>query len=710
MSKLPPLHPPAVSHKAGSIDVLLEADAASAEESAELSPDELNSVTNDMIALLDSVYDPNLQDPLLYIQASIQEMVEDSSASGALKNRIDGHTLITVGFRQPSTGSGLIDGSFLMGPLQKRNFTLADIVTDSYRRELTDHLQVQVLWPSDFPQDLIDTLQSANLQASYQADVERRLSTPQARSLMTLQAMIEVENRLEKYANRAETPQVYKQLAQAYFRQEAALELVEFRSRVTRRDVAQVLYLRSRGEPQAGGLLIFLDATEDDAIVPLPLTARRWIIESSPRLRRLILQRLPLYQQLKSENQKLVYQLNFMGPLVTQVSPLQFRKVDDVFEALYALKLERMLSDIDTLVSTDTERLSDKLLEIGVLIFQGLAIAVTLPSGGGSALAARLLVSFLLGQGAAALEAVRGANADTPQETEAHYKAALLAAITEVAGPLAQKLLGRALSALTKSRIGRRVFNHVMSSRPYPGTPVALGNTIRPDPSDVKRVKAAVIKGFSRGPDQAQDVVARNARLLNRTVEGHDLVIYRGKVFRGDMRPPEVIFDEGFELRTPAAEIQKDIHQVTGVRGGFGGGHDALDLDGKGISTSAFYYKDNIGAFVYGGQKGGYTYLIDGRKLDGYHLYQNHHNALYPNATKPIHFKPSEINYAENIPPTVVLGAYDPLGNFIPNNLALKKYARELAKKEIRERLAAAAAAAAAAVATAGTPAVAQDT
>ncbi len=709
MSKLPPLYPSVLSHEAGSAKTLPDPDTASAEASVELTPDELDSVTAEVIALLDSVYDPNLQDPLLYIQSCIQEMVNDSSASDELKHRIDSSTPIAVGFRQPSTSSGLIDGSFLFAPLQKRNFPLADIVTDSYRRELTDHLQVQVLWPVDFPQDLIDALQTANLQASYQADVQRRLNTPQAKSLMKLQAAIEVESRLEKYANRAETPEVYKQLARAYLRQELTLDLVEFRSRVTRRHVAQMLYLQPGNESQAGGLLIFLDATEDDAIMPLPLTARRWIIESSPRLRRLVLQRLPLYQQLKSDNQKLLYQLDFMGPLVTRVSPLQFHQVDDVFETLYTLKLERMLSDIDTLVSTDTERLSDQLLEIGVLIFQGLAIAVTLPSGGGSALAARLLVSFLLGHGAAALEAVRGANADTPQETEAHYKAALLATITEVAGPLAQKLLGRALSTLTKSRIGHRLFKHVLNTRPYPGKPVALGNTIRPDPADVKRVKAEVIRSFSQGPERAQELVAGSARLLNRTVEGHDLVIYRGKVFRGDMRPPEVIFDKGFELRTPAAEIQKDIHQVTGVRGGFGGGHDALDLDGKGISTSAFYYKDNIGAFVYGGQKGGYTYLIDGRKLDGYHLYQNHHNALYPNATKPIHFKPSEINYAENIPPTVVLGAYDPLGNFIPNNLALKKYAREIAKKEIRERLAAAAAAAAAAAITAGTPG-AQDT
>jgi hypothetical protein len=664
---------------------------ATQEPSNDITEQEFTRVTDDMAVLFDTVYDPVLLDPVSYIHAQIRTIVDESGADQALKDKTNASTAITVESRPPtSAGSGLIDGSALLRPPSEHSFPLSDIVTDSYRRRLAAHRNVKVRWPSNFPQDLIRTLESANLQSAYQSDVDRRLNSPQAKVLMQLQATIEVEKRLTAYLNRAETLPHYKQLIQAWQREELQLELVEFKSRATRRNLAQVLYLRPGKPAPYGGLLIFLDAEDQDAIVPLPEAGRRWFIENSSKLRRLILQRLPLFQQLKSDNQKLVYQPFLVGPMIFSppAAPLQFRPASNVFKALCDLKIEKMLSDIDTLVSTDSERLTDKILEVGIFILQGLAIAVTVPSGGG--VAVRVLVSFLLGLGAAALEAVRGTQADTPQEAQERFQAAALAAVTEIAGPLAQKLLRKALSAATRARINKKLFDHIVSKYKPLGQPL-ITTTVKPAPVDIKRVKSGIIGNLSRGPEHAQRWVEQDARLLNRTVEGHDLVIYRGKVFRGDMRPPEEIFDKGFELRTPAAEIQKDIHQVTGVRGGFGGGHDALDLDGKGISTSAYYYKDNVGAFVYGGQKGGHTYVIDGRKLDGYHLYQNHHNALYPNAQTPIQFKPSEINYAHNIPAEAVLGAYDAAGAFIPNHAALKKYARAMAIKELRERMAAAA-------------------
>lgn len=662
---------------------------------ADLTAEQLTRVSNEMIALFDTVYDPNLLDPLRYIHASIRRMVDDSGASPALKQRLHGKTPIAVGYRpMPAATSGLIDASALLGPLERRNFTLDEIVTDSYRRQLVDHRQVQVLWPSDFPQALIDTLESANLQARYQAEVERRLSTPQAKLLLKIQTTTEVQSRLEHYARQPQTPQAYKRLIAAYGAGQAKPELVELRTQTSQFSVAQALYLRSSVDKSIGGLLIFLDETEQDAVVPLPREDRRSFIESSSRLARLILRRLPLDLQLKYGKDRLVYVNTFMGPLIRQISPLQFRSADDAFDALHSIRIKRMLSDIDTLVSTDSERLADSVLETGVFIFQGLSVVATLPFGAGGSLAVRLLVSFLLGQGAAALEAIRALNADIPEEAEAHYDAALFAAIAEIVGPLGLVLAGKALSAVSRSRVSARVFKHIKKTRPYPGKTPALDQRIRPDPADLKRIKRQLTHRLAMGPDQAQSLVESQARLLNKTVQGHDLVIYRGRVFRGDLRPPEEIFAKGFELRTPAAEIEKDIHKVTGVRGGFGGGHDALDPDGKGISTSAFYYRDKVGAFVYGGQKGGHTYLIDARKLDGYHLYQNHHNALYPDAPTKIRFKPTEINYGQNIPPSVVLGAYDPLGNFIANDLALRMWAREVAITEIRQRLAAAAAAA----------------
>lgn len=654
------------------------------EEPEGLGDEELNQVTKNMIALFDSVYDPDLLDPLRYINESIRAMVDGSSASEALKNRIHAKMPITVSYRhKPPATHGLIGAGDFLGPRENTRFTLDEVVSDSYRRRVADFRQVKIEWPEDFPQSLIDTLESANLQYSYQVDVERRLNTPNARFILKLQLRTEVQGRLDDYATRPDTPQAHLDLIEAYKNGEASLQSVEFRTLRKRYDVTQVVYLSMPEDPSADGLLIFLDETVEDGIFALPSTDRRRVIESSARLARLVKGRLTLYAQLEQSGSNLRYWISLNGPIPIRLPPLTFKTVDDVFETLHTLRVQRMLSDIDTLVSTDAERLTDKLLEVGSIILQGLSIVATLPIAGGG-VAVRLLVSFLLGQTAAALEVVRGASADIPEEANEHYKAALFTAIAELVGPLLGKMLGKAVSAANKSHVTNKVFKYMKRTRPLSGRPDLATGKIRPEPLEVKRLKREVAQRLSHGADQAQALVDESSHLINKTVEGHDLVVYHGRVFRGDMRPPEEIFQKGFELRTPAAEIQKDIHQVTGVRGGFGGGHDALDIDGRGISTSAFYKKDGAGAYYYGGHKGGYTYLIDARKFDGYHLYQNHENAIRPNVAARIKHKPLEINFAHDLPATAVLGAYDATGKFIGNQVALRAYARELAIKEIR--------------------------
>jgi hypothetical protein len=77
--------------------------------------------------------------------------------------------------------------------------------------------------------------------------------------------------------------------------------------------------------------------------------------------------------------------------------------------------------------------------------------------------------------------------------------------------------------------------------------------------------------------------------------------VYTGVTFRGDRRAPAVVFFEGFKLRQPVHSLV----EVTGMRGGFEGGRDQQDIDGKGISTSAFYDRDRAGAWYYGGTGAG---------------------------------------------------------------------------------------------------------
>ncbi|WP_296179492.1 hypothetical protein [Pseudomonas sp. UBA1879] len=671
------------------IEASLGASTAADFDASDLTEQELARTVDDMIALFDSVYDPELLDPVQYINRSIRQIVDSSSASEKLKNSINEKTPINVSYMpKPPASGGLVGSDALFGAIdtiighrKDKTYTLDEIVTDAFRRELNGHAHVQVQWPSNYPQDLVQALDSADLQSRYQADIEQRLNTPNARYMLQLQARVEVQDRLDHYVKRPHTPESMKQLVDAYTRGDAKLQTIEFRTRLWKADVAQALYLSWPDAKSATGLLIFLDAEQDQAVFALPGTNRRAFIEHSPWLARLITQRLPLYAQIRKGNGPLAYWITQIGPYPTRFPPLNFLDTDDAFAALHGIRIKRMLADIDTLVSTDNERLTDQWLEAGMYMLQGLSLIATLPLGPG-AVSVRLLVSFLLGYSAVALQALRGANADIPEEANAHYRAALFGAILELVGPIAGKLVGKAVSAASRSSIARSVYRYMRKTRSFPGQ-AAPYKRLRLDPTEVARARRTVVNELSKGPDQAQALVNQNSQLINRTVEGHDLVIYRGRVFRGDMRAPDEVFKKGFELRTPAEEIQKDIHKVTGVRGGFGGGHDALDPDGKGISTSVYYYRNNVGAYVYGGQKGGYTYLIDARKFDGYHLYQNHYNASYPNA-KPIKFSPTEINYGHGIPGTAILGAYDAAGRFIANTVGIRIYARELAIKELR--------------------------
>lgn len=663
--------------------------SAPVEGGEDLSDAELTRTTNDMIALFDSVYDPNLLDPVQYINHSIRQIVDRSSASEQLKNSINEKTIINVSYQpKPPSGNGLVGSDALIGAIdtaighrKEKPFTLDEIVSDAFRRELNGHAHVQIQWPADYPQDLVKALDSADLQSRYQADIEQRLNTPNARYMLPLQARVEVQDRLDRFAKRPQTRESHKQMVYAYRRGEAKLQTIEFWTRTWATEVAQALYLSLPDDKSAGGLLIFLDAKPHESVVELPATNRRTLIERSPLVTRLITQRLSLYAQIRKGNGPLSYWITQIGEQSIRFSPLKFVDTDDAFADLHAIRIKRMLADIDTLVSTDDERLTDQWLEAGMYMFQGLSLIATLPLGPG-AVSVRLLVGFLLGYGAVALQAIRGANADIPEEAQAHYRGALFAAILEIVGPIVGKLAGKAVSAASKSNIGRAVYRYMRKTRPAPGQS-AVYKKLKLDPTEVVRARRNIVDELSKGPDRAQALVNKNSQFINRTVEGHDLVIYRGRVFRGDMRPPEEVFKKGFELRTPAAEIQQDIHKVTGVRGGFGGGRDALDPDGKGISTSVYYYRNKVGAYIYGGQRGGYTYVIDARKFDGYHLYQNHYNASYPNA-KPIKFSPTEINYGQSLPASAILGAYDAAGRFIANTVGIRIYARELAIKEIR--------------------------
>lgn len=205
---------------------------------------------------------------------------------------------------------------------------------------------------------------------------------------------------------------------------------------------------------------------------------------------------------------------------------------------------------------------------------------------------------------------------------------------------------------------------------PIPALPVQadVPQRIAYLPPPVTVVKRPIKIRATATPDEVQAIVNKNQTIKD--VGGIKKTVYSGLVFRGDTRPPlanipgasQGVFDTGFTLRTPI----NDIREVNGTRGAFGGGHDALDPDGKGISTSAFYNRGNAGAYFYGGHKGGHTYLVDGRDMEGFHLYANRHAIEHP-GDKRVNLLPWEINYGTDIPGHRIIGAFDSAGTFIPN-------------------------------------------
>lgn len=427
-------------------------------ESAARSPEELAQITKNLIALLDSVYDPNLQNPLKYIRQSIRKMIDESTASLATKQRIDYDTQVTVRFAKRLSAS--LTGSVTQPEPVERQYSLEDIVTDAYLRDMgPNESLLRVRWHLDFPPDLIHTFENANLEKSYQAEVKQRLGTSSARLVMRVRTKVETDSILQRFADNHSAPAEYREIAKGYFESKTKLHLVEFGSRDSRINIGQVLYLGYPGEESRGGLLIFMNESEQNSIMILPYKYRRFIIENSPRLRRQILQRLPLTHRLRPHNGKLAYYTIFPVGMPRVVSPLQFRAKDNVFKALAKITVARMASDMDLLVLTEGERTRDQLLQMGAFVLGGIAMTASLPGipGGGLAL---MLGVFLAGQGAAALRVLRAANSDDPQAVENQITREVALMFGQIVAPVVLEQTKILLLGSEQVQVANAVYEH----------------------------------------------------------------------------------------------------------------------------------------------------------------------------------------------------------------------------------------------------------
>ncbi|WP_164666809.1 hypothetical protein [Pseudomonas viridiflava] len=572
-------------------------------------------------------------------------------------------------------------------------FELHQIVTDFFRHDLKDATRLRIRWPPSFPPELRELFDTVNLQERYISEVNAHFNRPHVKELSLLLTRHELDNIIRGYLEHRASTTTLIALANEYLNGWIEPRLVQFEGK-SRVKLERAVFLPTPEyfEDQATeGLLVFLGNEPQQRSVyeiPRDFDQFRALIERHAALRNKVLARIPLYQRLKPGNDEVKYVRRFETKYYW-VAPITFHASPDIASALFDQSYRRVLSDIDTLVSTDAERLADSALEFSGYLLAGLSLGITLPVSV-SLVPLRLIAAFLLGVASAATDAARAELEDLPEVAADLYRAAIIGALAEVIAPLVLKVVGKGLSVLARTQLAQKL-KVILNTKKLPSsaTPYLIDALDRSKHSArMRTLELKLNADFKKGPQATQLWVEKHGRFSQQFIEQHDITVYRGFVFRGDSRAPEVIFENGFKLRTPAADLQKDIHQATGVRGGFGGGHDALDPDGRGISTSVFYDKDHVGAFTYGGAKGGHTYLVDARKLDGYHLYANDFAARYPQSPR-LNLAPVEINYATDIPPSAIVGAYDKYGVFIANLDGLRRTAginqarleRELTKR-----------------------------
>ena len=134
---------------------------------------------------------------------------------------------------------------------------------------------------------------------------------------------------------------------------------------------------------------------------------------------------------------------------------------------------------------------------------------------------------------------------------------------------------------------------------------------------------------------------------------------FSGYVFRGDTRPPDIIFEQGFMLLKPVTEM-RHVELMTGV---------CSELDEtpcyygctfrRGISTTVCVYDAGFYT-VRGWQPPGYVYLIDAMDMAGFVVYDTMDTFSEPPVLEDIHY---EVCFLAPIPNTSIVGFVSPEGH-----------------------------------------------
>jgi len=615
-------------------------------------------------------------DPVSFIVQSIESLFKKFSSSSDIKAGVNSTTPLLV------TYVGVkLTFPFVERPHVKQ-YTLGDLCTGAHLRGSSVKEVVEVSWPEAVSLQLREAITSANFQKDYMALIEELYHKSDVKELRRLIKEKELETAVQGYLSQSGSSIEGKEIARDFLSGKLQARVAYSNSRKkTTLPINDAIYIS--GGPDYG-LLVLL---KEQKVFEMP---RSWprdenMLVNFMDVKKIVSQRLSIYDA----HGRVDADYHHATPYVKGsrfywwYEPiLPGGPGFDVIDILHKIQYEKVIADIDTLISTSGERATDATLEIAGELLQALAVAASVvPTRGvGLSAGARAAAALLFGMMSTGSDALRSAIADDPEEAEQHRKAALRGAVLDFAGPLAGKLLGVGLSKGARLRITRNVMRRLKDKK-APSAIVRQFNDIPkwipPKIRSRQKILATMNRKFNSprvtdklrrldsGPKQAQKLMDQTRVVyFSGPVKGY---VYQGFVMRGDMRPPSEVFKKGFKLRTPIS----DISEVNGKNGGFGGGKDALDMDGRGISTSSYYRSGGMGAFHYGGGRGGYTYLVDARKMEGFDLYKNHN--YFSDKPVKLGFRPLEINYGQNIPGIKIVGAYDSAGVFIPNPHGLER-------------------------------------
>ncbi len=657
-----------------------------------------------------------ISDPSFFMRSIIENAIDNSQLPKEIKSTLDCNTIFKVSYK--SLGTPWDEPGYPDVTYRDKLFNLIQLFSGQHKKARKLREEMSIHWPDGYTQDFKATVEGNDFEKLYGAKVKSVLSQPAAKKLWMLDKKSELHRLVAAYEKNENTSSLNRKAAREFLSGNLKASVVRIRNGAMSdfQECSNVIHLASRG---SAGFFVFFGGSGTVIEYPEDLFNRTKSIEEFPGLRTKLSDRISIFERGSRGDSDFKYsngrfkveffsftvlhpeiKVRFPYPKKVQGSapyaPIMFVAESwtgqDVYETLFETLLKQAQADIDTLTSTSDERLWDLLLEFASNTLAAISLLIA-PLPGPSAVVKGL--SMLFGLASSGTDWARGELEDDPDIAYQHQANALRGALFEFAGPVIGKALGIDIPKRVGNQIAAATVQRFKSSKflahqlrehlpGFKGPSSQLLRTVQkvkkwipPIVRDLAIIEQKFEKKFKshtvikklnqlgKGPQKAQKLMDRTG--VSYFASAEKGYVYRGFVMRGDMRPPQDVFKSGFQLRTPIT----DIKQVNGFNGGFGGGKNALDPDGMGISTSPFYKDGGAGAYQYGGGRGGYTYVVDGRGIDGFDLYKN--SNWKSNPKSKLNSKPYEINYGESIPPSKILGAYDPKGVFIPNPDAVQR-------------------------------------